>query len=111
MQWELEMRLATSAAFFNPNGNGNRSLSGGWSLVVPVGTTRGQPLRRWWLQLALALERAVVRPCHLSPPYRHSAMNRLVSPCLAPFRLDAQMSDLPSGLNMGNPSNSGLVVT
>ncbi len=39
-----------------------------------------------------------------------SATNTFVSPSDFAFRFDAQISLVPSGLNMGKPSNSGWVV-
>ena len=40
-----------------------------------------------------------------------SAMKMFVSPGLAALRLEAKTNRFPSGLNIGNASNSGLVVT
>jgi tetratricopeptide (TPR) repeat protein len=46
-----------------------------------------------------------------SPQGRQSAMNRFVSPAFAAPRFDAHTSRVPSGLNIGKPSNSASNVT
>ena len=59
-----------------------------------------------------AADRLCCLPGGLALPYStQSAMQMFVSPGLAALRLEAKASRFPSGLNIGKPSNSGLVVT